>query len=303
LSISGSTVLYPVISQVAAQYMKSCPGAQIQVSDRGTNSAIQQLIQGGKADQQTNSTEASRVKLAMADDYPGKALQDPNLGYWPIGIGAFVIVVNKNSGIARLSTRQVKDLFDGRLPKWNSTDLGGADQEVVLVSRTIDSGTRDTFVHRVLGHDEKAPVSSSDCVSRDIPGYQSQVMHCQVDNTQEMLRKVAATPGAIGYANAGEAAAITDGSLRIVPIDGYYPTKEAVANGRYRFWAVERLYRYGRQVPPTVRDHFVQYLLSQRSALDALASHGFFFCSDSSFSDGDAANACIQQDAPTPSHS
>jgi ABC-type phosphate transport system substrate-binding protein len=296
LSLAGSTTLYPVMSDLAQHYATACPGARIQVTASGTNLALQQLIQGGLADQQTKSSEASRVKLAMADDYAGKPLRDPRLGYWPIAIGAFAVVVNSHTGVTQLSSRQLTDLYDGLLPKWNDSGLAGADQEVVLVSRTSDSGTYDAFAHRVLSHPEKAPVSSSDCLSRDVPDHQADVMHCVVTTTADVLRKVAQTPGAIGYASAAEAAQLHDPALRVIPIDGYFPGKDSVATGRYRFWAVERLYRYGRQLPPTLRDHFVQYVTAQRYALDLLQNAGFYLCNDSAFLDGEAASACRQQD-------
>jgi phosphate transport system substrate-binding protein len=123
-------------------------------------------------------------------------------------------------------------------------------------------------------------------------------MHCVVDATADVLHKVAQTPGAIGYAIAAAAQA-TDPAVRVIPIDGYSPAKDDIASGRYKFWAVERLYRFGPQLPPTLRDHFVQYVTGQQQALDRPQKDGFFLCSDQALLDGDAATACRQQDEST----
>lgn len=60
-----------MIAELARDYHTACPDALIHVAGNGTNKAIVELIQGGRADEQTRSTEASRVKLAMADDNAG----------------------------------------------------------------------------------------------------------------------------------------------------------------------------------------------------------------------------------------
>ena len=303
LSVSGSTALAPVMVDLAARYAVACPQTRVQVTGNGTNLALNQLINGGRADQQTQSNESSRVKLVMADEYAGQQERDPQLGYWPVGISAFAVVVNQKASLAQLSSAQIRQLFAGRLPRWNAGGLGGADVAVVLVSRTTDSGTRGIFENRVLHGVTTSPVSSTDCLSRDIPDRQANVMHCELRTTQDVLAQVSNTPGAIGYVSAAEARTVHDSSLQIMPIDGYSPTKEDVASGRYRFWGVERLYRYGPERPPTVRDHFVQYVTAQQSSADVLEKAGLFRCNDPAFLDGETAGACIPSAPPVSSPS
>jgi phosphate transport system substrate-binding protein len=294
LSIAGSTALNPAIAEIAAEFRQLCPSAQIQVRGGGTDLALTQLVQAGRADAENGSTAAQKVKLAMADEYPGKPVKDAQLGYWPIGVGVFAVVVNKDTGIEKLTSAQLRALFDGDLPKWNDGALQGVDREVVLVSRDADSGTRNTFEDRLLDGTGSAPVSSSDCVSKDIPGVPAGVMHCELASTADVLQKVSETPGAIGYASAAEAEDYEDAGVDVIPIDGYFPTKNNVADGTYRFWAVEKLVRFGPERQPTVRDHFVRYVLSQKAALDVLRRRGFHSCNDPVFLDGEVSLACGQ---------
>jgi ABC-type phosphate transport system substrate-binding protein len=294
LSIAGSTALDPAISEIATEYMALCPGAQIQVRGGGTDPALTQLVQAGTADAENHTTGAQKVKLAMADEYPGKPSKNPQLGYWPIGVGVFAVVVNKDTNVAKLTTAQLRALFAGDLPKWNDADLPGGDRQVVLVSRAAGSGTRDTFEDRLLERPESAPVTSSDCVGKDIPGVPAGVMHCEAVSTPDMLKKVSETPGAIGYASAAEAEDYEDAGVDIIPIDGYFPTKDDVADGSYRFWAVEKLVRFGPERQPTVRDHFVSYVTTQKSALEVLRRRGFYSCNDPVFLDGEVSTACAE---------
>jgi len=56
--------------------------------------------------------------------------------------------------------------------------------------------------------------------------------------------------------------------------------------------AVEKLARYGPERPPTVRDHFVDYVLTNPAALDVLRRHRFYLCNDPAFLDGEVSRAC-----------
>jgi ABC-type phosphate transport system substrate-binding protein len=297
LSINGSTALYPAINEIAQLYLKACPEQNIQVSnlDR-TDVALNQLVEAGARDKLNGTTDNQLVKLAMADDYVGKKNLSPQLGFWPLGVGLFEVIVNNDTEITQLSTTQLRRLFDGELPKWDAADLKGSDQEVVLVSRLDGSGTRDAFENRVLERPESATVQSDDCVSPGKLGApQGGVLHCEMPSTTAMLEKVRDTPGAVGYASKAEIDAFDPEHqhLHSVPIDGVYAKPATVTNGTYRFWAIEKLFRYGPERGSTLRDYFVRYL-SQQAALAVLHRRGLISCNDPAFLNGDVSKICGQ---------
>ena len=257
------------------------------------------LLAVGAAERVHGSSAVSRVRLAMADDYPGMPARDPVLGSWPVGIAVFAVIVNPSNAMTHFTGEQLRTLYTGKAAQWNDHGLDGSAGEVVLVSRTPNSGTRDAFENRVLHHAESAPVSSSDCLVKDLV-LDAPVKHCEVATTADVVEKVRATPGAIGYVSAAEAGTITDGSLRVVMVDGYPPSKENVADGSYKFWAVERVYRYGPQLPWTSRDNFVQYITTHPTARAILNRYGFYRCDDPEFVGGEVVTACQQLNATTP---
>ena len=294
LSVTGSTALGPVVEELAADFRRRCPGADVQVDPTSSEEAVAELVQGARADAELGGSDlATRAKLAMTDEHPGKPPRDPRLASWHLGVAAFAVVVNAGTGVNGLTSAQVRDLYAGRYPRWDARELGGDGRDVVLVSREPGSGTRDVFQRQVLGAGAPvAPISSNQCVIKDVPRQQAGVMHCPVDGTGDMLEKVSRTPGAIGYATAAEAARWRGRGVDVVPLDGYSPVMEAVAGGRYRFWAVEKLVRYGPERQATVRDHFVRYLLTQGTATRTLRRNGFWSCTDPAFLDGVVAAAC-----------
>jgi phosphate transport system substrate-binding protein len=303
VTITGSTTLQPVIKDLAARYTKRCPAANVQVDDTtntSSGSALDELLNAGRLDEANSDHRNQLVKLAMADEYAGKAAAGAPLEYWPIGVGAFAIIVNKDANISNLSPEQLRQLYAGKYLKWSDADLGGADLDIKLVSRPDTSGTRDAFEHRVLNGHESAPVQSTNCVSPDL-GPQNGVMHCTMKTTDDMLKKVGLTSGAIGYASADEAYALQQADkgestgIKVIPIDAISPGKQAIADGSYKFWAVEKLYRYGPKRSPTARDYFADYVLTQTEVLE---SHGFYSCKDSAFLYGEVSTAC-QQGAST----
>jgi phosphate transport system substrate-binding protein len=297
LSVNGSTSLYQGINLISKQYMRLCPAARIQVTPMGTDAALSLLNQDGLLDRKNHAQANIRIELAMADQYLGETSKYPDLTYTPIGVGAFAFVVNKSTGIDSLTAQQLGRLFDGDLSRWDNPELDGASQDVVLVSRENGSGTRNTFEQRVLGgHAETAPITSRNCQGKNIDGAPPGVMHCFVTSTAQVLAKVAATPGAIGYANYGQAEAMArkNGDLVIIELANVYPGKATVADNSYPFWAVEKLYRFGPDQPTTVRDSFVHYIQLQKLAHEILTREGFYACDDPTFQNGQVADACSQ---------
>lgn len=52
-------------------------------------------------------------------------------------------IVNKDVGVKDLTKQQLIDIFTGKTTNWK--DVGGPDEDIVLVTRPTSSGTRATF--------------------------------------------------------------------------------------------------------------------------------------------------------------
>ncbi len=286
--------MYPAISTIAKQYRKRCPEALISVGQDTSENGLAFLQRGREEDTRTGIQANARIGLAMVDQYANapSTPETAGLEHWPVGVTPFVVVVNKSANVSQLTTDQLRQLYRGQVARWNSVGLGGADQPVVLVSRTSGSGTRETFEQRVLKNAESAKTSSSDCLSPNLDSTAA-VLHCEIKTQKTVMDRVASIDGAVGYVSFSEAKKNQD-KVQIITIDGAYPNQQEIADNRYPFWAVEKLFRIGPEQPASVRDYFVNYVLNNAESRKVLQQNDFYACSDPAFLDNTVADECTQ---------
>ena len=90
------------------------------------------------------------------------------------------MIVNPENPISDLSLEQVADIFTGKITNWK--ELGGNDQEIVLIGREAGSGTRDGF--------ETITKTEENCQYRQ-----------ELTSTGDVITTVSSNPSAIGYAS------------------------------------------------------------------------------------------------------
>jgi phosphate transport system substrate-binding protein len=272
--VAGSTAFAPSVAGVARRYRQQCPSSVVETNPSG--STVGSV--GAAADLQDSggSAAVSATHLVVSDGLVARA-DYPNLVPRPVAIVIFSVVVNRATRINSLTTGKLVGIWTGKYTNWRQ--LGGANLPIDLVSRTTDSGTRATFDHKILRMKTEIPQSSESCTSRDlIPG--SPVIRCEKSSTDQLLKEVNATPGAIGYAEATAAAADSASkypAIDEIQLDGRDASPELVKNGQYPFWAVEYLYSYGKPAPGTLLSAFLRYMFTD-AAKSVLQSYGAIPC-------------------------
>lgn len=88
-------------------------------------------------------------------------------------------------------------------------------------------------------------------------------------------------PGAIGYAQAADAAAFGNANVKPVQVDGLGADPGVIGNGpgKYHFWTVEYLYSYGSPSAGSRSAAFLAYMNSY-AAKDILHGQGYIPCTD-----------------------
>lgn len=134
----------------------------------------------------------------------------------PVARDAVAVVVGVNNPFqGELSLSQLEGIFRGQITNWSQ--VGGADQAVKVLNRSLDSGTRELFQNIVLLGQDFAP---------DGPNF----ITFERDVTTPILRALE-TDG-IGYTTVSQAE--NQSTVRIVPIEGISPTdRGAVQRGDY----------------------------------------------------------------------
>ncbi|MCB0253333.1 MAG: phosphate ABC transporter substrate-binding protein [Caldilineae bacterium] len=223
----GSDTIVNLALAWAEAYREVQPDVSIAVTGGGSGTGIAALI-NGTVDIANASREMkeSEIEEARANGFdPVEHL---------IAIDALAVIVNPENPVDRLSIDQLADIFTGRITNWK--EVGGNDEDIVLVSRETNSGTHVYFLEEV--------VRKGDSDNTDIFAPQTLLMPSSVGITSEIQRN----PRAIGYDGLGYVTehekmlevAKDAGSPYVMPsvasgADGSYP----IARGLYMYTAGE----------------------------------------------------------------
>lgn len=144
----------------------------------------------------------------------------------PIAIDGITFFVHPSLSIVGLNLAQLRDIFTGKITNWQA--IGGPNLEIVPYTLNPQtSGTADVIQQTLLGGESYKNVKV-------------------VDTTSAAIRRVSATPGAIGYGSASVVVkqrtiyplplARSKGEMFITPFAGINQTtlnKTALTNGSY----------------------------------------------------------------------
>ncbi len=274
LVVGGSSAFATAVGQAAGSYTSYCEQATIRIAVSNSGQGLEQLRDATPAD--------AAARLAFSD---GTADPDvfPGLVERAIAIVPYTIVVNPGivpPGVDKLTLtrQQVRAVFDGRQKTWRDVDRRLKPIPIKIVARG-QSGTRDVFEQYVLG-DGRIPRpqgarTSSDCVSLDYAV--TATILCEESTTAGLLRRVAEAPGAVGYADAPDAAAAAP-KAALVRLDNQEGTPEDIRAG-YPFWTIEFVYRSGGQrADKSLAAAFIDHMTSDIEA-GVLSSSGYPPCS------------------------
>lgn len=223
LNVSGSSTVLPMVTAAAEAYQAKYPGLKVGVQGGGSSAGIEAAITG-----------ASQIGTSSRDlkgDETKQGLYDT-----VIAIDAIAIIVNPSNKVSKLSKKQVKDIFTGKLTNWK--EVGGADLPIVLINRDEASGTREAFLTKAM---DKMPFSKDAVVQ---PG------------SGQVRSIVGSTPAAIGYMSLG----YVTKDVKVIKYDGVVPTKTTLKKGEYKLQRELHFFTKGK--PNGEAKKFTDYMLS-----------------------------------------
>jgi phosphate transport system substrate-binding protein len=134
--IKGSTTVLPIAQSCAEVFMEENPAISISVQGGGSGVGIASLIDGT-----CNIANASRPikekEIATAQEKGVNPVETV------IARDAIALVVHPANALAGLTLAEIKAIYTGKVSNWS--EVGGADQEIIVVSRDSASGTFETF--------------------------------------------------------------------------------------------------------------------------------------------------------------
>lgn len=214
VNAAGSSALLPLAQAAAESFMKDNPDCVINTNGGGSGEGLKQVADGS-----VDIGDSDVFAEEKLDADTAKTLTDHQ-----VAVVTMAPIVNPDLGVTDLSTDQLISIFTGKTTNWK--DVGGPDEDIVLVTRPSSSGTRATFKQYALNGEEEASNQA-----------------LETDDSGTLVQTVKDNKGAIGYVALSY---LTDNKdVSAVSIDGVEPTLENTYNGTYKVWSYEHMYTKG----------------------------------------------------------
>lgn len=194
ITMSGSTSMEKLCNTLKEEYMNKT-GVEIDVQFTGSGAGIQAVSEGT-----VNIGNSSR---ALKEEEKAKGISENIVALDGIGI-----IVDKANTVTDISKDNLAKVYKGEIKNWS--ELGGADEPIIVIGREAGSGTRGAF--------EEILSVEDNCVYAQ-----------EISSTGAVMAKVASTPGAIGYVSLD----VIDDTVSTLKVDGIEATADNIKNGTY----------------------------------------------------------------------
>jgi phosphate transport system substrate-binding protein len=208
VTIKGSDTMVILGQRWAEVYMRTHPGAVVQVTGGGSGTGIAALINGSADIAQSSRPISEKERAEIAARHGAPAVEIPT------AMDGIAIYVHGANPVPRLTLDQLKMIYQGDITNWRQ--VGGPDLGIALYSRENNSGTYVFFKERVLGREDFSP-------------------ECQMlQGTASIVHVVARDPHAIGYGGIGYTSGVRTVAIAADSTSEYYEvTRDNVTARKY----------------------------------------------------------------------
>jgi phosphate transport system substrate-binding protein len=200
IQMVGSTTVGP-IADAYAEYFKD-KGIKISVTKNGSGDGAKALVDG--------LCDIADMSRFMKEKEFKAAVEN---GVMPVAhvmaMDGVCVIVHPSNPVKALTTEQIRNIYKGEITNWK--ELGGADQNIVVISRDTNSGTYETFEGLVMNKEKMA--GSVEYVA----------------SNPHAKARVESTPGAVAYVGLG----FVDNKVVALTVDGIAPNRKTIAAGVY----------------------------------------------------------------------
>ena len=195
LSLSGSTSMEKVCEALAETFMEEYPDVTVTVEYTGSGAGIESVT--------NKMVDIGNSSRALKDTEKEKGVVE-NI----IAIDGIAVITNNSNEVENLTKEDLIKIYTGEIKNWK--ELGGKDENIVVLGREAGSGTRGAF-EELLGIVDS-------CVYAG-----------ELDSTGGVKAKVASTEGTIGYVSLD----VVDDTVKALKLDGVEATEANIKAGSY----------------------------------------------------------------------
>lgn len=195
LTLAGSTSMEKMCESLMEGFMEKYPDITVTTEYTGSGAGLESLAAGS-------------VDIGNASRHIKEEEKTTGAVENVVALDGIAVITDSQNSVRNLTTEQLANIYKGDVKNWS--ELGGADEAIVVIGRENESGTRDAFEELLEVADE--------C------NYAQ-----ELDSTGAVLAKVSATEGAIGYVSLD----VVDDSVGAISLNGIAATEENIVAGSY----------------------------------------------------------------------
>ena len=195
IMLVGSTSMEKMSNAVAEAFMIKYPSVRVSAEFVGSSAGVEAVIAG-------TSDIGNASRYLKESEIANGAVENI------VAVDGIAIIFDKNNTVNNLSKDVLIKIYSGEIKNWS--EVGGANQPIVVVGRESGSGTRGAF-EEILKLQDLCQYSN------------------EINSTGGVMAKVASTPGAIGYVSLD----IIDETVVAAKLDEVEPTEENIKAGKY----------------------------------------------------------------------
>ena len=195
VTLAGSTSMEKLANAMNEAFLEKYPNVSAPAEFTGSSAGIESLTAG--------SVDIGDASRALSDDEKSQGVVE-NI----VAIDGIAVITDTANTVTDIKSEDLAKVYTGEITNWK--DLGGPDEQIVVIGREAGSGTRDAF-------EELMDVKDSCKYAQEL------------DSTGAVLAKVAATPGAVGYVSLD----VLDDTVNGLKINSVEPTEDNILAGDY----------------------------------------------------------------------
>ncbi|MBW4828921.1 MAG: phosphate ABC transporter substrate-binding protein [Clostridiaceae bacterium] len=223
ISIVGSTSVTPLAEELGQEFSNKNPEIKVDVQGVGSTAGIKAII-----DETADVGISSRD---LKDEEKESKIKEHIIAY-----DGIVVVVHPENSVEDLDMDTINKIFTGEIKNWK--EVGGEDEEILIVSREEGSGTRGAFEE----------ILELDSVREDA---------LIAEGNGAVKANIASKKNSIGYISLS----YLDDSIIGLKIDGIEGTVENIKSGKYKVSRPFLMLTNGEE-GPLVKE-FLDFVLSE----------------------------------------
>lgn len=195
ITLAGSTSMEKLANAMAEAFMEKYPNVVVAPEFTGSGAGLESLAKG--------TVDIGDASRALSDEEKaGGAVENI------VAIDGIAVITDSENTVSDITSDQLAQIYTGEITNWS--ELGGADEQIVVIGREAGSGTRDAF-------EELNNIADACKYAQEL------------DSTGAVLAKVAATPGAIGYVSLD----VVDDTVKALQLNSVEATEDNILAGDY----------------------------------------------------------------------